>query len=70
VGDGMKCFRDLPQEGIEPGTEKKDRCMGFRDDWMAHVDIPAFVPNHHLITASIRRAEHIFFDLFIIIIYI
>ena len=64
----MKCFRDLPQEGIEPGTEKKDRCMGFRDDWMAHVDIPAFVPNHHLITASIRRAEHIFFDLFIIII--
>lgn len=65
----MKCFRDLPQEGMEPGTsgQKNDRCMGLRDDWMAHVDIPAFVPNHHLITATIRRAEHIFFDFFIII---
>ena len=66
----MKCFRDLSQEGIEPGTEKNDRCMGLRDDWMPHVDIPAFVPNHHLITETIRRAEHIFVDLFIVYMYI
>jgi hypothetical protein len=56
---------------MEPGTsgQKNDRCMGLRDDWMAHVDIPAFVPNHHLITATIRRAEHIFFDFFYYYIY-